>query len=373
MILKIFSLQNRLAGWMNPLRSVFFLVLRLYWGSTLAVAGWNKLLNLGGTAGYFEGLGLPLPMLNALVAGGAEFVGGIFLVLGLLSRPVGAVLTFNFIIAYIFGHPDAARALFTNPAEFIGAAAFSYLFVSLLILLAGPGRFSLDALIETKLGLPDRASSGDIAATGSREPAASASVADAPGGVSRRNAVGLAAAVVGGLVAGAALPRLTGGRSSSGKGESDGSASAGEETTASAGDAVSGEGDPIDIAGNADLQQIDADAAEGVVPTELLREPHTCCGLNTCAGLGKSGDNACAGQGTCASAETHVCQGLNSCKGQGGRGEYPGQNSCDGKGACAVPLQKKQWQLARKRFEELMEIAGRPVGGPPAECKHAAG
>jgi len=368
MIQTLVTLQNRLASWMNPLRHVFFLVIRLYWGATLAISGWNKLLNLSGTADYFEGLGMPMADFNAVLAGAAEFGGGIFLVLGFLSRPVGAVLTFNFIIAYVFGHPDAARSLFTSPADFIGAPAFSYLFVSLLILLAGSGRFSLDALLEAKAGVGRDASSGGIASTGSGEEPTPASA------VSRRGALGLAAGAVGGIVAGAALARV-GGRGSGDSGDGGSSAEAGTDAdeATQAGAESGGSAEPIDIAGNDELEQIDAEAPDGVIPTELLREPHTCCGLNTCAGLGKSGENDCAGRGTCASAETHVCQGMNSCKGQGGCGEHPGQNSCKGKGACAVPLQKKQWRIARGRFEELMKIAGRPAGGPPPECEHAEG
>ena len=33
--------------------------------------------------------------------------------------------------------------------------------------------------------------------------------------------------------------------------------------------------------------------------SELLKEPHVCCGLNTCKGHGK-GNHECAGQGSCA-------------------------------------------------------------------------
>ena len=40
----------------------------------------------------------------------------------------------------------------------------------------------------------------------------------------------------------------------------------------------------------------------------LLVEPHVCRGLNTCKGKGKGGDNACAGQGNCATVEAHSCK-----------------------------------------------------------------
>jgi hypothetical protein len=99
----------------------------------------------------------------------------------------------------------------------------------------------------------------------------------------------------------------------------------------------------------------------------LLEEPHVCRGLNTCEGKGQSGDNACAGQGTCHTANKHTCHYENECKGQGGCGKNPGQNACKGKGECAVPLSKPSWESARAAFEKAMEAAGKQVGAAPAE------
>jgi hypothetical protein len=98
-----------------------------------------------------------------------------------------------------------------------------------------------------------------------------------------------------------------------------------------------------------------------VDPSLLLNDPNVCRGLNTCQGKGK-GDHACAGQGACATVEAHSCHGENACKGQGGCGGYPGQNTCQAKGHCAVPLSAKTWELARKQFEHLMKDAGKKVG-----------
>ncbi|MCI0744001.1 MAG: hypothetical protein L0Y58_01220 [Verrucomicrobia subdivision 3 bacterium] len=100
-------------------------------------------------------------------------------------------------------------------------------------------------------------------------------------------------------------------------------------------------------------------------PKLLLAEPHTCRGLNTCKGKGKGSENACAGQGNCATAEKHSCKGENTCKGQGGCGEYPGQNSCKGLGSCEVPLKEKTWKTARKAFEGQMKKAGKTFGDAP--------
>ncbi len=96
----------------------------------------------------------------------------------------------------------------------------------------------------------------------------------------------------------------------------------------------------------------------------LMQEPHVCRGLNTCKGKGK-GENACAGQGACATAEKHDCNALNTCKGQGGCGERPGENGCKEKGACGVPLSDKAWKKARTHFEAVMKKAGKEVAAAP--------
>ena len=96
----------------------------------------------------------------------------------------------------------------------------------------------------------------------------------------------------------------------------------------------------------------------------MLAEPHVCRGLNTCKGRGKTGENACAGQGACATVVAHRCAGQNECKGQGGCGQLPGQNACKGEGGCAVPLTGEMWEKARAKFEELMTRQGKQVGAP---------
>lgn len=101
----------------------------------------------------------------------------------------------------------------------------------------------------------------------------------------------------------------------------------------------------------------------------LLVEPHVCRGLNTCKEKGAGKKNACAGQGTCATAKAHECKGMGECKGQGGCGAKPGENECKGKGECAVPLSDKAWDKTRKRFEEVAKKAGIKLGAAPPKPK----
>ena len=58
---------------------MLLLVIRLYWGWSFFLSGKGKLLNLEKTTAFFTELNLPLPKLNALMAGSAECGGGLLL------------------------------------------------------------------------------------------------------------------------------------------------------------------------------------------------------------------------------------------------------------------------------------------------------
>jgi hypothetical protein len=118
-------------------------------------------------------------------------------------------------------------------------------------------------------------------------------------------------------------------------------------------------------AGRADDKKDDKPKMKDPKKPLLLQEPHVCRGLNTCKGLGKDKKNDCAGMGACATAKAHTCSGENACAGLGGCGANPGENKCKGMGACAVPLEDKAWAKARKRFEEEMKKVNKKVGSAP--------
>jgi hypothetical protein len=97
----------------------------------------------------------------------------------------------------------------------------------------------------------------------------------------------------------------------------------------------------------------------------MLQEPHVCRGLNTCKGKGKGGKNDCAGQGDCATAKAHTCAGDNDCRGLGGCQNDPGFNDCKGKGSCHVPLKDDAWKKARAKFEAEAKKADVKIGAAP--------
>jgi putative oxidoreductase len=116
----------------SALRSPLLLAVRLYWGFQFAETGWGKLQNLERVTGFFAGL---------------ELAGGILLIFGLGSRLTALLLAGDMVVAYLTADRAALLAIFSDPPKFFGAAPFTFLFVSLLILILGPGGASLDALI----------------------------------------------------------------------------------------------------------------------------------------------------------------------------------------------------------------------------------
>jgi len=134
---------DRLAAW---LQSPLLLAVRLYWGWSFFQTGRGKLLHLGRTAEYFGSLGIPLPKLNAALAGGTECLGGLLLIAGLFSRVASLPLVFCLSIAYLTAEREALQSFFRDPDKFTGATPFLFLFAVLVVLAFGPGRFSLDHL-----------------------------------------------------------------------------------------------------------------------------------------------------------------------------------------------------------------------------------
>ena len=142
-----YSLLTRIA---SALQAPFLLFVRVYWGWQFMVDGWGKLHNLPKVIEYFGSLGLPAPGPTAYFVSILELVGGALLALGLGSRLIALLLTGNMTVAYITGDREAFLSIFSDPDKFSAAAPFTYLMASLIVLIFGPGRFSLDYLIERK-------------------------------------------------------------------------------------------------------------------------------------------------------------------------------------------------------------------------------
>ena len=101
----------------------------------------------GGPANFGQnvlgGLGFPLPVLMGYVVTFAELLGGILLIVGLLSRLAALILTINLVVAILLVKVNLGliSSQGSPPGAELDLALISGL---LVILLAGPGKLSLD-------------------------------------------------------------------------------------------------------------------------------------------------------------------------------------------------------------------------------------
>lgn len=125
------------------------LVLRVPIGIVLAAHGAQKLFGwfggygLEGTGQWMASIGLEPGYLMALLAGSAEFFGGIALALGLLTRPAAIVNAFAMLIAIFSVHFDNGLFMSNNGYEY----ALTLFVATLALAIQGGGKFSVDGLI----------------------------------------------------------------------------------------------------------------------------------------------------------------------------------------------------------------------------------
>ena len=134
----------------TSLQSPFLLLVRLYWGWQFMQTGWAKVNNIGKVTEFFTTLGIPIPGLNAPFIAGLELGGGILLVLGLASRPIALLLTANMLVAYITADREALFSVISDPDKFYAAAPYTFLIASLIVLIFGPGKLSVDHCIASR-------------------------------------------------------------------------------------------------------------------------------------------------------------------------------------------------------------------------------
>src|SRR5579884_2087334 len=132
----------------SSLQSPLLLAIRLFWGWQFMLTGWGKFHRIPGVIDFFRSLGIPAPAFNAYFVSGLELVGGVLLMLGLVSRWIALPLTIDMIVAYATADREGLTALFSflrhpltaDTDKFVNAAPFGFLLASLIVLIFGPGK-----------------------------------------------------------------------------------------------------------------------------------------------------------------------------------------------------------------------------------------
>lgn len=128
------------------------LALRLPVGLTFMAHGAQKLFawfggyGLEGTGQWMASIGLEPGYYMALMAGSAEFFGGLALVFGLLVRPAAAMLAVTMLVAIFSVHFVNGLFMSNNGYEF----ALALLAVTVSLAVSGAGNLSLDNIIAKK-------------------------------------------------------------------------------------------------------------------------------------------------------------------------------------------------------------------------------
>jgi len=125
-------------------------VLRVATGFILFAHGWNHLLRVRegpGVANWFASLGMRQATLNAWMVTVVEIVGGIMLVVGLLTPLAAASVTGVCVVAWITNHRNAGFFVFKRPTE-----GWEYVMILTVLGVAlgtlGPGEWSLDHALD---------------------------------------------------------------------------------------------------------------------------------------------------------------------------------------------------------------------------------
>ena len=136
----------------NTTSGIASTILRIPVGIILMAHGAQKLFGsfggygLEGTGQWMASIGLEPGYLMALLAGSAEFFGGLALVIGLFVRPASIVIAFTMLIAIFAVH--ISKGLFLSNGGYEYGLALFVIAISLVV--SGAGAYSLDKIIADK-------------------------------------------------------------------------------------------------------------------------------------------------------------------------------------------------------------------------------
>ncbi|MFO1435729.1 MAG: DoxX family protein [Gammaproteobacteria bacterium] len=130
-------------SWLGPL------MLRIFFGYFWFETGLAKLQNHAAFAERFMGWGVPFPSFSAALSGATDLVGGALLIVGLFTRLASIPMIINMVVAI-------ALVVIKNVStfdEFVELDEFVYILILFWLLMAGPGKASMDTLLARWLGL----------------------------------------------------------------------------------------------------------------------------------------------------------------------------------------------------------------------------
>lgn len=131
---------------LNKLNKFSLTILRFVIGLIFTYHGYMKLFVIGGlpsTTDFFGQIGIPLPNIASVLVAFVEFIGGISLIFGLLTRWSCVLLILEMIVAFFLVNLNKGFLVSKGGYEFV----LLILVVLLVILLNGAGSLSLGKIL----------------------------------------------------------------------------------------------------------------------------------------------------------------------------------------------------------------------------------
>ena len=138
---------------LDKLQPLGLLAMRIALGAVMIVHGYPKVTGIHNVEKFFGSIGLP--WWSAYLSAGAEFFGGILIIVGLLTRPVAFAQLIDMIVAIAKVHWKHGLVGEGNYQLPMTLAA-----LSLALIFFGAGAIALDAVIGRGRGGSRRAASG---------------------------------------------------------------------------------------------------------------------------------------------------------------------------------------------------------------------
>ncbi|HEX9160956.1 MAG TPA: DoxX family protein [Thermoanaerobaculia bacterium] len=152
------------------------LLLRLIVGAVFIPHGYTKIFGAGGVASFAADLpNFGIPSFLGYIAAYAEFYGAILLIIGLLTRLDAFLLACTMAVAVLVVQlPDAFRGAAVGASRVFEIMKAIELPLSLfggtaVLVLIGPGRFSVDAAVRLEQRLLKKKTAAEAAAVASSE------------------------------------------------------------------------------------------------------------------------------------------------------------------------------------------------------------
>jgi len=141
-----------LIAWPESVAAYFLwagpLVARIIVGYTFMLTGWGKLTHLPAITENFISWGIPFPHFMTPLVSGIECFGGLFLMLGFITRISGGALAVVMVVAIISAKLHDIDSLET----LLGFEEATYFAVFTWFAICGAGKASLDHWIGQRLG-----------------------------------------------------------------------------------------------------------------------------------------------------------------------------------------------------------------------------